>query len=340
MKPVAHNSRPTAILLSLIVLTVLLFPVLGSAELLDRVVAVVNDEVITLSDLENEGREFFRKVSAKTPAESLSEELNKAREDVLNALIEKHLIAQKAKENHISVSPGEVEGAFQHIVSQSGMSSEAFLAKMRDSGMTEPAYKEQLKTQVLQSKLVSTDVRSKTVITDDEILDYYDTHYTSQVSKGGFYLLQIGFPWLNAKDSETSSDVLQENKAKAREKAEEVYELAKDGKDFKELSKKYSELPSASDGGDIGVFQLDEMAPYMRDAVKDLKPGEISEIIETADGYQFFKLLNNQDGTIVIKTPLEQVKEEIRNKLYEQRMKKAYDEWMADLKDKAYIQKL
>ena len=82
------------------------------------------------------------------------------------------------------------------------------------------------------------------------------------------------------------------------------------------------------------------MAPYMQEAVKELQPGGISEIIETPEGYQFFKLLNSQDGTIVVKTPFEQAKEEIRKNLLEQRLQKAYGEWMNGLKDQAYIQKL
>lgn len=340
MKHVAHKSGSPALLFPLLFLLLMAIPAIGSAELLDRVVAVVNDEVVTLSEVELEGQELIRGLSAKTPAESLPETLQDAREDVLDSLIEKRLLSQKAKEKNISVSPDEVENAFQHMVGKSGLSPEDFLAKMKESGMTEPIYREQLKTQVLQNKLASADIRAKVVITDDDILDYYDTHYTSQTSKGGYFLLQMGFTWRDPQNPQAPPEVLRVNKLEAQKKAQEVHGLAKDGEDFKELAKKHSELPSAQDGGDIGVFQLDEMAAYMQDAVRDLKPGEISEVIETPDGYQFFKLLNNQDGTIVIKTPLEQVKEEIRSKLSEQRMQKAYAEWIAELKDQAYIQKL
>ncbi len=340
MKHVAQNLKSAAFLLPLFVFYVLSLPNIGVAELLDRVVAIVNDDVITLSDLENQGSELFRSISAKTPAASLAEALQGAREEVLDALIENRLIAQKAKKTNVSVSPQELENAFQYMIEKSGLSRDAFIAKMKESGLPEPIYKEQLKSQVLQNKLVSADIRTKVVITDEEILDYYDTHYTSQVSKGGYYLLQMGFTWRDPQTPQAPPEVLRVNKLEAEKKAQKAYDLAKDGEDFKELAKKYSELPSAADGGDIGVFQLDEMAAYMQDAVRDLKPGELSEILETPEGYQFFELLNNDDGTIVIKTPLEQVKEDIRNKLYEERTKKAYAEWVTNLKDQAYIQKL
>lgn len=340
MKSVAYSFGLTATLLLSFFFVVVLSPSLCKAELLDRVVAVVNDDVITLSELEKEGAKFFRDISAKAPAENLAETLEKAREEVLNRIIENRLIAQKAKADKISVSEDEVENAFQQMQQQSGLSAADFLGKIKEEGMTESVYKEQLRQQVLQGKLVSADVRAKVAVTDDEILDYYDTHYTSQVSKGGLYLLQIGLVWRDPKNPDASDEVLRVNKLEARRKAEEVRQLAKKGEDFKSLARKYSDLPSAADGGDIGVFQLHEMASYMQGAVKELQPGGISEIIETPEGYQFFKLLNNQDGTIVIKTPLEQVKEEIRNTLYEERLKKAYDEWFNNLKNQAYIQKL
>lgn len=340
MKPVAYTSGPVTRLLLFFLFAAVLSPVLCSAELLDRVVAVVNEEVITLSDLDKEGEKFYREIAAKTPAGSLSETLRKAREDVLDSLIEKRLITQLAEARNITVSKDEVDSAFEQMREQSGLGAADFLAKIQAEGMTEPAFKEQLKFQVLQGKLVNADVRSKIVITDDDILDYYDTHYTSQVSGDGFYLLQIGTTWLERKNSGLSQGAPEDGKLEARKRVEKIWELAKKGEDFKVLAGKYSEFPSAADGGDIGVFQLNEMAPYMQKAVKELQPGEISEIIETPDGYQFFKLLNSQDGTIVVKTPLEQVKEEIRKNLHEQRLRKAYDEWMNNLKDQAYIQKL
>jgi peptidyl-prolyl cis-trans isomerase SurA len=340
MKPVAYTSGPVTIVLLFLFLAAMLSPAPCPAELLDRVVAVVNEEVITLSDLEKEGERLYREIAAKTPAESLAETLKRAREDVLDSLIEKRLLAQQAKAKNIAVSQDEVDAAFQQMQEQSGLSAADFLAKLQAEGMTESAFREHLKTQVLQGKLVNADVRSKVVITDDDILDYYDTHHTSQVTGGGYYLLQIGTAWLDPKNPEASQEALEDGKLEARKRAEKAWELAKDGDDFKELAGKYSEFPSATDGGDIGVLQLNEMAPYMQEAVKKLQPGEISEIIETPDGYQFFKLLNNQDGTIVVKTPFEQVKEEIRNNLYKQRLQKAYEDWLNSLIDQAYIQKL
>jgi len=109
------------------------------------------------------------------------------------------------------------------------------------------------------------------------------------------------------------------------------------GQDFKQLARQYSDLPSAVDGGDIGAFQEDEMAEYMRDAVTSLKPGEISPVVESPNGYMLFKLLSSQEGKIITKVPYESVKEEIRNTLYQQEMEKRYDTWLEEIRNQAYI---
>ena len=168
------------------------------------------------------------------------------------------------------------------------------------------------------------------------ILDYYDEHYTYRVEEGNYYLLQIGLAW----DRDSDSEKLAEKKARTLKRAERVHSLAVNGQDFKTLAKKFSNLPSATDGGDIGAFTLDEMASSMHSAVGSLDPGGISQIIETDAGYQFFKLLSGDTDTIVVTSSLEGARDEIKQTLYEQKLKEAYTEWIKELKDKAYIQKL
>lgn len=341
MKPVAHTLASPASVFLVLLCMLALAPLKGTAELVDRVVAVVNDDVITLSELEKEGEPIYRDLAAKTPSASLADTLQEAREHVLDQLIEKRLVAQKAKAANISVSDAEVDAAFEQVLSQNNVGREDFLARLKSEGITESAYKDNLRGQILQGKLLNSDVRAKVVVTEEEILDYYDTHYTSQVSGEGYYLLQIGISWIDPQNPDAPPEVLRVNKLSAKEEAEKILAKARAGdEDFKDLARKYSKMPSAADGGDIGVFQLDEMAAAMRNAVQSLKPGEISDIIETPEGYQFFKLVNSEDGSIAVTSRLAAVREEIRNTLYEQRLKEAYATWMEELKNQAYIQKL
>ncbi len=305
----------------------------AQAELVDKVVAVVNDEVITLSEVEEEASriaQVMEKDSTRLPS---AHSMDAARETALNGLIDRRLIHQRAKLTNTSVSDEELAVAFENTRNRMAADPVEFKLKLAGSGMTEEFLKKQLRDQILQSKLVSYDVRAKTVVTDEMIRDFYDQQYTSKAEKGSFYLLQIGFQWRQS-DSDSGE------KEETKKRTQRARDLVIKGQDFKEVAKKYSELPSASDGGDLGVLLLDDMAAAMRTAIANLKPGEVSEIIETSDGYQFFKLLSAKDEAATASSSYEKVKEEIKEKLYDEKLKAAYSDWVKKLKESAYIQKL
>lgn len=311
----------------------------NAAQLVDRVVAVVNSDVITMSEVNEEGAGYFKRLSDKAPPAQLEDALTRARDEILDNLIDKKLIAHEAEKKGVKVSDAEVEAAAQQVLSNNNTTREMFDIQLAQNGMTYDGYLNSLRDQILQSKLVNYEVRSKIIITDNMILDHYDTNYTQHISEGGYYLMQMGFIWGKAGGS--SSEAAQyADKADARKRAERVHALVTNGQDFRILAQKFSDLPSAADGGDLGVFEKDDMAPYMRDAVLDLPPGSISEIVETPSGYQFFKLLSSQNGNIIVQASFDSVKDAIRKKLYEEELAKQFEEWVANIKKQAYIKKL
>ncbi|MCK5071477.1 MAG: SurA N-terminal domain-containing protein [Desulfocapsa sp.] len=323
----------------LFVLFISLAPNLNAAELVDRVVAVVNSDVITMSEVNEEGAGYFKQLSDKAPPAQLEDAMIRARGEILDNLIDKKIIAHEADKQGIKVSDAEVEAAAQQVISNNNTTRELFDIQLDQNGMTYESYLDSLRNQILQSKLVNYEVRSKIIITDNMILDYYDTNYTQHISESGYYLMQMGFIWGKAGGS--SSEAAQyADKTDARKRAERVHALVTNGQDFRILAQKFSDLPSAADGGDLGVFEKDDMAPYMRDAVLDLQPGSISKIVETPSGFQFFKLLSSQNGNIIVQASFESVKEEIRKKLYEEELAKQFEEWVENIKKQAYIKKL
>jgi peptidyl-prolyl cis-trans isomerase SurA len=308
------------------------------AELVDRVVAVVNDDVITMSEINEEGKGFFKKITEQAPADELATVLKRAREEVLDGLIDKKLIAQEAAKQKVTVSDEELEAARKQVIASNNMSPEQFRDQLKNMGMTEEVYRENLRNQILQSKLLTHEVRSKIIISDDMVLDYYDTRYTNRVEKGGYHLLQMGFLW--KKDPRNPGKIDSASKLEARKKAERVHGLLESGQEFSDLARKFSELPSAGDGGNIGAFQKEDMADYMKGAIDSLAPGQVSKVVETPDGYQFFKLLSAQAGGIVVQAPYESVKEEIKKTLYEEKLKEEFEAWVKKIKVSAYIKKM
>ncbi len=335
------SARPAFILVCAIFFVFILQPsTTVYAELVDKVVAVVNDEIITLSDIDSEGEELFRKIYETSPENEIDENLETARANILNSIIDKRLIAQKASALNIKVDDNEVEAALENIQKRNKMNREQLLAKLEESGINETIYKSTLRSQILQNKLVGTDVHAKIIVTDEMIRNYYDENYTANIADGTYYLLQMGFSW-DTPGSKTAGKTQQPStKAEAKKRAERIHNLVKAGQNFESLARKYSDLPSKVDGGDIGTFQLNEMAEYMREAMSGLNTGDVSEVIETPSGYQFFKVLSAGDNNEIRKASYLSVKDEIKEKLYDEELKKAYEIWIKDLKEKAYIQKL
>jgi len=316
----------------------LTLPAITFANVVDRNVAIVNEDTITLSEVNELGASFFQKITEGTPANQVAEALQQARKTVIDKLIDKKLLLQQAKKLNIRVSDEDVENALKNLIANNKTTMEQFRKEISTMGMTEKQYREDLREQILSSKLINYEIRSKVVITEDKIKDYYDNAPNTGKTEesGGYYILQIGCAW-----GTNDQDGTKITQAMAKAKAEKVRNLALKGEDFKALAKQYSDLPSAADGGDLGLFQQHEMATYMRDAVVNLKTGEVSQIVETEKGYQFFKLLPNQAGKIETNTetkaPYESVKEGIREKLYQQAMEVRFKDWLKAIRDKAYI---
>jgi peptidyl-prolyl cis-trans isomerase SurA len=292
----------------------------GAGEVIDSCAAVVNQDVITVSEVEEAGKSVFERIKAEVPFSQRAEAIHQARKNVIDRLIEKHLLLQQAEQMKIVVTDAEVEAARKDILERGGVSEEEFKAELVKMGQTEQQYRENLKEQILSSKLVGYAVRSKVVVPEEKIKAYYEQKYTAKAS--GYRLLQIGVAFGEAKQA-------------AKKKAEEVRTLAASGQDFQELARQRSELPSAADGGDIGVFKADEMAPYMRNVVTSLQPGGISPVVETPEGFMIFKLLSS--GQDAAKAPYESVRSEIHEILRKQELEARYKTWIEEIRSGAYI---
>jgi len=319
------------ITLSALVLCLLTFSLNATAEVADRIVAVVNDEVITLSELNEEGAPYFQELIKKAPADQLQGEMVKLRQEVLSHLIDLRLVEQEASKQDIKISDDEINQTIETMLSENHATKEEMHRDLVSKGMTDETYKKQLKEQMLQSRLIGREIRSKVVITDERVNQYYKENYTTaQPAKvSGYHLLQMGFLW--------GAEYQKKSPAEAKQAAEQAKSQLQAGKTFAEVAADLSDLPSKEDGGDIGVFQTEELAAQMKEAVLALKPGGVSDILEMANGYQIIKLVSQQEGDQVSGPPLVEVKKEIEAKLYKEESEKHYKKWITDLRAKAFI---
>lgn len=315
--------------LRLLVVFFCLLPAGAQAEVMDRIVAAVNGDTVSLSELNEEGSPIFQQIINKAPREEQPAALKKAREEVLSQLIDKLIVRQRAAELDLSVSKAEQDAALENILASNKISKENFKQELQRMGTTEERYQASLKDQILRSKLVSHEVKSKLVITDEKVKEFYQTTYAKENVAEGYHLLQIGFNWGEKGSSES--------KAEARKRAEQIREMILGGEDFKQAATSYSDLPSAGDGGDLGTFKEEDMAAYMKSAVLALQPGEVSPVVETPVGFQFFKLISSRTKGVLVQAPVESVQKEIREILFQQEMKNHYETWIKELRAKALI---
>lgn len=300
-------------------------PVHSSATaLMDRVVAVVNGEIITLSELEGEmttiGDDFLREVPAGEQEGARTE----IRKQVLSGMVDRLLVEQQAARRGIFVDDREVDAAVAQIMADNGLSEAELGRELARAGTTMPHYRQQLQSQILQSRLINLEIRERIVIPESRIRRYYEENYRDGGGEQGYHLLQMGFTWGGGDD---------QARAEARQRALAAREQVRVGGAFRELAQELSELPSATGGGDLGVFKEEEMSAEMQRHIPGLEPGGISQVIETARAYQFFKLLTANDGT----RPYEEVKDEIREILYNQDLEERFEKWVAALREDAYI---
>lgn len=334
-RPFLHRTVPfCAALLVFTLFVSALFPAGAAARLVDKVVAVVDSDVITLSELDAEVAQRHQSLlTSSAPADRA--QLKDVRRETLESIIDRSLLSRKAKEANITVSDLEIDQAFESQRERSGMSQAQFLSQMEQAGVSEAVVRDNIRAGILQSKLLNIEVRSKIVITDKMVKKEYQKNYVETIDGKTYNLLQMGFGWGLGDASDN-----QRAKEKALERAKEIRASVLAGKDFKKLAKEYSDLPSASDGGDIGSFSLDEMAPSMAGAIKGLGASQVSDIIETSDGYQFFQVTSTDKNAVVVTAEYDDVKNEIREKLFQKQLQAKYEDWIKKLKADAYIQKM
>lgn len=293
------------------------------AVMLDRVVATVNGEVITWSELrrtiEQENRELLRTLMDKEKEEALKG-LERA---FLNRMIDIKLQLQEAKGKGLDVKPGEIEEAISDIKKKYNIGDEDFMVSLKAEGFTLKEYKTKLREQILLSKVVTHEVQSKVFVTDKEITDFYNINKERYIGGESVRVRQIFF---NA-----PKDELQ--RAQVEAKAEEIVKRLKAGGDFAGLAEEISEDRSKKFGGDLGYINRGSVLKEIEDMAFSLREGEISKPFWSQIGLHIIKVEHRLD----LGSP-EKAKEEIKKILLERAFSFRYEKWLRDLRSKAYIE--
>lgn len=308
-------------------------PVLGMADTVDRIVAIVNDEVITKTELEQEGKRAFSAVGKIAPPAEHAAKMAEARKKILTSMIDDRLISQKAGELKYETTPAEVEDAINSMLTENKLTREGFLKELAAEGIPEAEYRTRLGEQISRSKVINSLIRSKIVISEERAKKHYQEVYLKEEPPAGYHLLQIGFRWSGKGAASTTRE-------EAMQRAERIRKLVQDGQDFRVLARSFSELSTAKDGGDLGAIRLSDMAPDMRDLLSDLSPGQVSRVADLSETIQFFQVVTINDGGPPRFPPYELVSSSIHDRLFQEEMKSRLENWMKELREQAMIKEI
>jgi peptidyl-prolyl cis-trans isomerase SurA len=298
-----------------------------SGEIADRIVAVVNDDVITLFELNSMVGPYAEKVrSLGYPLEKEKKMLYKVREDMLNRLIDEKIGDQEIKRSKIKISGKEIDQTIERIKETNYITDEDLRAKLAQEGLTMEEYRNQIEKQILRTRLVNIEVKSKIVITTEDIASYYESHRSQYGGKKKYHLRSIIMK-ISPLDDKTK-------KLEVKDRMDAVLEELKAGQPFEAMAKSYSESLTAADGGELGVFELDTLSPQLQAVVKQMKAGEFTPVLDTDQGYQIFWV---QEIFVTKEKSLEEVSPEIEKKLYDEIAQKRYQSWISDLRKQSVI---
>jgi peptidyl-prolyl cis-trans isomerase SurA len=309
------------------ILSLLLPLVFGSlsvhARVLDKVAAKVNSEIITLSAIE-ERAELLRQKYVGAPISISEQDLLK---DALNMIIEERLQIQEGKKYGFIVDEYAIDAAVEDIKKKNNLADGQLQEMLKREGRTLESYKNHIRDQILVSKITQLEIGNRVKVSEKSIIKYYKKNQKEFWEEGKVRTRHILFI------SERGSS---ENRRRAKlRQAKKVLSEIRKGSDFSKLAIKYSEDVSASSGGDVGFVKRGKMVREFEEVVFSLKPGQISDIVETEYGYHIIKV----DEVLPGKTlTLKDVKNRIHKILSMQKQKQVYDDWINELKKSAFIE--
>jgi len=315
--------------LSVIALAVLVFSGVARAELVDKVVAVVNRDIITLSEVQQRAAPEMARLAGEKDQRKRGEARAQLMKEALDALIADKLIDAEVRELGLGVSASEVDEAMADVKKQNGITDPAqFEQLLAREGYTLKSYRDFLTKQISRSRLMQMRVATKVKITEEDLKAAYAQYSKLEGEEFEVHARHI----LVTVDAKATPQQVEE----ARKKAEAIAaEARRPGMNFEALARARSEGPSKEDGGDLGFFRRGVMVPAFEQAAFSLKVGEVSNPIRTNFGWHVLKV---EERRAIGVTSYEEMRSKLELQLRQQKTEKFVDQYVQELRKKAVVE--
>jgi parvulin-like peptidyl-prolyl isomerase len=265
---------------------------------------------------------IYEQYRARYYGDELVKKMEEARAAIVNQLIEDKLILSEAKRLGVEVTERDIDEKVAEVESRFE-DKEKFRQVLFQQGMNMKALREKYKEQMMTRRLIDNKVGSKVSVSPVEIKNYYETHQDEFIQPEEVRLSNI---LIRPKKDEGAKAALV--------LAREILRRLKEGGDFAALAKEYSEGPGAADGGNMGYVKKGDLLPEIEEVVFKLKPGETSDIVQTAVGYHIFRVEEKKERAV---KSLSEVRREVEETVFRAKVKDKLKGWVENLKKNAYI---
>jgi peptidyl-prolyl cis-trans isomerase SurA len=301
----------------------------GEGKVVEEIVARVNNEIITTSELQKARAAATEDAQQECSGRCTPEQLQVAVEDrqkfALRDLIDQSLLAQRGKDMSINVEGDVVKQLDQIRVQNKLDSMEKLEAAVTKEGLNWDDFKSNIRNKLLTQEVIRREVGSHINIGRDDAMKYYEAHKKEFVKPELVALRAI----------EISTEGKQESDlADLKKKAEDLVRRIKEGEDFATLAKRFSDGSTAQQGGYLGTYKRGELAKQLEDQVFGMKKNQLTDVIETKQGFLILQVLERYEEG---EQPFEKVENEIMDHLYSERMEPALREYLKTLREQSYV---
>jgi peptidyl-prolyl cis-trans isomerase SurA len=288
---------------------VLLFAIPGRAEVINKILATVDGEPITVYEL--------KQFSARTIRGRQASSTDQAQ--LLDALITEKLVSKEVSDKGVVVRDEDIDRVIAGIKERNKMNDEDFKQALQQQGMTMESYRAQLREDVQRQQLITREIRGKVNVTPEEVQRYYNAHLSEYSTPGKMQVAHIVF--------RLPPDASPEQVAEATAKAEEVRARLQKGADFADLAKQINQDATASNGGDLGWFKKGELLEPLEKSAEALKVGEVSDPVRTSVGVHLIKLEAREEAS---HRDLDELADQIKQQLYNAALEERFQKWLTD----------
>lgn len=298
------------------------------AEIVDRIIAVVNDDVITLNEFKTLFEPYRRGIESNYQGRDKEIVIRHTEESFFHRLIDNILIEQEAKRIGISTTVREedVMGVLQDMLIKQNITMQDFLQNIEKEGSSIETVKRDIRSQMIRMRILKREVKDKIIVTNEEIGEYYNKHRDDYEGKARVRIKQLLLPLPAGADKNA--------KMKIKKEAERLRDLIMQGESFDLLVAKYAQSPAAVQGGDLGFVEKGTIIPEVEAVAFSLPLGQVSEIIESRVGLHIIRVVDKRGAGV---KPIAVVREEIKEILEEEKLEKKFDEWISSLRTRSHI---